>query len=173
MTQNTNQFDIKKEKPGYYNDGRGCITIETANKGKMKIYQDNCNLPNKEIEKVYSYLNDKLNLSEDTTALVIKSGEDFKMYPIRYDNGPVSISELPEGSNTDLTKALKQYDNIEITNEQALKMFENETMEAIPSQAERLIIPAFGFAGGKETKREEWGADGPFMEDVKIGRAHV
>ena len=54
-----------------------------------------------------------------------------------------------------------------ITNEQAQKLFDRPTMEAEPTGARRLIIPAYGFAGGKDTKREEWGADGPFMEDVK------
>lgn len=54
-----------------------------------------------------------------------------------------------------------------ITNEQAAKMFEHPTIEAIPSDMKRIIIPAYGFAGAKEAKRQEWGADGPFMEDVK------
>ena len=54
-----------------------------------------------------------------------------------------------------------------ITNEQAAKMFEQPTIEAIPTDMKRIVIPAYGFAGGKDTKREEWGADGPFMEDVK------
>lgn len=121
MTENTDPFKIIKVKPGYYNDGRGYVTIETADKGNMKVYQDNCNLPNKEIEKVYSYLSDKLNLQEDTTALVVKDrrGDGFVMYPIRYDNGPISLNELPEGSNSDLSTALKKYDDIEIAKEQA------------------------------------------------------
>jgi len=54
-----------------------------------------------------------------------------------------------------------------ITNEDAAKMFEQPTVEAIPSDMKRIIIPAYGFAGAKDLKRQEWGADGPFMEDVK------
>lgn len=54
-----------------------------------------------------------------------------------------------------------------ITNQQADKMFEQPTIEAIPTDMKRIIIPAFGFAGAKPAQREEWGADGPFMEDVK------
>lgn len=54
-----------------------------------------------------------------------------------------------------------------ITNEEAMKLFEQPTTEAVPTSAKRLVIPAFGFAGGKDTQREEWGNDGPFMEDVK------
>lgn len=54
-----------------------------------------------------------------------------------------------------------------ITNEQAAKMFEEPTLEAIPTEMKRIIIPAYGFAGAKDAKRQEWGADGPFMEDVK------
>lgn len=54
-----------------------------------------------------------------------------------------------------------------ITNQQADKMFEQPTIEAIPTDMKRIIIPAYGFAGAKDAKREEWGADGPFMEDVK------
>lgn len=45
-------------------------------------------------------------------------------------------------------------------------MFNNAAKTAIPTGAERLIIPAYGFSGGIATQREEWGANGPFMEDV-------
>ena len=54
-----------------------------------------------------------------------------------------------------------------IDNETAAKMFEQPTMEAIPTDMKRIIIPAYGFAGARDAKRQEWGADGPFMEDVK------
>ena len=54
-----------------------------------------------------------------------------------------------------------------ITNDQAAKMFEGDVMEAIPSDMKRIVIPAFGFAGATPQKRQEWGADGPFMEDVQ------
>lgn len=54
-----------------------------------------------------------------------------------------------------------------IDNETAAKMFEQPTIEAVPTDMKRIIIPAFGFAGAKDAKRQEWGADGPFMEDVK------
>ncbi len=54
-----------------------------------------------------------------------------------------------------------------ITNEDAARLFEQPTIEAIPSDMKRIIIPAYGFAGAKDAKRQEWGADGPFMEDVK------
>ena len=54
-----------------------------------------------------------------------------------------------------------------ITNEQAAKMFESETMEAIPTEMKRIVIPAYGFVGATDQKRQEWGADGPFMENVK------
>lgn len=54
-----------------------------------------------------------------------------------------------------------------ITNEQAAKMFEGDVIEALPTDMKRIVIPAFGFAGATDQKRQEWGADGPFMEDVK------
>ena len=54
-----------------------------------------------------------------------------------------------------------------ITNEQAAKMFERPTIEAVPTDMKRLVIPAYGFAGADDAKRQEWGVDGPFMEDVK------
>lgn len=54
-----------------------------------------------------------------------------------------------------------------ITNDDAVKMLERSSIEAIPSDMKRIIIPAYGFAGAKDAKRQEWGADGPFMEDVK------
>ena len=33
-----------------------------------------------------------------------------------------------------------------ITNEQAAKMFEQPTIEAVPTDMKRIIIPAYGFA---------------------------
>ena len=54
-----------------------------------------------------------------------------------------------------------------ITNEQATEMFKGDVIEAIPTDMKRIVIPAFGFIGATPQKRQEWGADGPFMEDVK------
>lgn len=54
-----------------------------------------------------------------------------------------------------------------ITHDQAANMFVGDLIEAIPSDMKRIVIPAYGFAGATDQKRQEWGADGPFMEDVK------
>lgn len=54
-----------------------------------------------------------------------------------------------------------------ITYDEATKKFEGDTIEAIPTGMKRIVIPAFGFSGATPQKRQEWGADGPFMEDVK------
>lgn len=54
-----------------------------------------------------------------------------------------------------------------INYDEALKKFEGETMEILPSDLKRIVIPAYGFVGATDQKRQEWGADGPFMEDVK------
>lgn len=54
-----------------------------------------------------------------------------------------------------------------VTIEDAAKMFEGDVFEAIPTDMKRIVIPAYGFAGATDQKRKEWGADGPFMEDVK------
>lgn len=54
-----------------------------------------------------------------------------------------------------------------ISNEEAAKMLENSGMEALPTDMKRIVIPAYGFAGAVDAKRQEWGADGPYMEDVK------
>lgn len=59
-----------------------------------------------------------------------------------------------------------------ITIEQAAKIFEGETIEAEPTGMRRVIIPAYGFLGATPQKRQEWGADGPFMEDVKGIKFH-
>lgn len=54
-----------------------------------------------------------------------------------------------------------------LTREEAEKIFEEgKTAEAIPTDMKRIVIPAFGFVGGVETTRPEWGANGPFDEDV-------
>ena len=37
-----------------------------------------------------------------------------------------------------------------ITNEQAAKMFEQPTIEAVPTDMKRIIIPAYGFAGARD-----------------------
>ncbi len=60
-----------------------------------------------------------------------------------------------------------------ITNEKAEKKFNsNDVMEAEPAGIRRVIIPAYGFAGATPQKRQEWGADGPFMEDVQGYKFH-
>ncbi|MCI7420507.1 MAG: hypothetical protein MSS98_02410 [Alphaproteobacteria bacterium] len=60
-----------------------------------------------------------------------------------------------------------------ITNEEAEKNFNsNDVMEAEPAGIRRVIMPAYGFAGASPQKRQEWGADGPFMEDVQGYKFH-
>ena len=54
-----------------------------------------------------------------------------------------------------------------ITIDEAAKRFEGDVIEAFPTAVKRIVIPAFGFAGATPQKRQEWGADGPFMEDVQ------
>lgn len=60
-----------------------------------------------------------------------------------------------------------------ITNADAEKKFtSNNVIEAEPTGIRRVIIPAYGFAGATPQKRQEWGADGPFMEDVQGYKFH-
>jgi hypothetical protein len=55
-----------------------------------------------------------------------------------------------------------------ISIEEAKKMFEKPTIEAIPTGEKRIVIPAYGFAGATDQKRLAWGADGSsHLEDVK------
>ncbi|MBQ9271475.1 MAG: hypothetical protein IJ218_04340 [Alphaproteobacteria bacterium] len=55
-----------------------------------------------------------------------------------------------------------------ITRDEAAKRLEGETIEFIPSDLKRIVIPAYGFVGATDQKRQEWGADGSsYMEDVK------
>lgn len=62
---------------------------------------------------------------------------------------------------------------IMITNADAEKKFiSNDVIEAEPTGIRRIIIPAYGFAGATPQKRQEWGADGPFMEDVQGYKFH-
>lgn len=62
---------------------------------------------------------------------------------------------------------------IMITNADAEKKFtSNNVIEAEPTGIRRVIIPAYGFAGATPQKRQEWGADGPFMEDVQGYKFH-
>ena len=60
-----------------------------------------------------------------------------------------------------------------ITNEEAEKKFNsNDVMEAEPAGIRRVIMPAYGFAGASPQKRQKWGADGPFMEDLQGYKFH-
>lgn len=60
-----------------------------------------------------------------------------------------------------------------ITNEEAeKKISSSDVIEAEPAGIRRVIIPAYGFAGATPQKRQEWGADGPFMEDVQGYKFH-
>lgn len=60
-----------------------------------------------------------------------------------------------------------------INREDAEKKFASkDVIEAEPTGIRRIIIPAYGFAGATPQKRQEWGADGPFMEDVQGYKFH-
>jgi hypothetical protein len=54
-----------------------------------------------------------------------------------------------------------------INHEEAMKMLENPTLEVVPTDKKRIIIPAFGYAGATPQLRDEWGADGPYKENVQ------
>ncbi|MFI3242175.1 MAG: hypothetical protein R3Y43_06375 [Alphaproteobacteria bacterium] len=45
-------------------------------------------------------------------------------------------------------------------------LFSNEAINIAPTNVKRLVICVAGFTGGRDLQREEWGNDGPFMEDV-------
>ncbi|OPZ76265.1 MAG: hypothetical protein BWY78_01424 [Alphaproteobacteria bacterium ADurb.Bin438] len=45
------------------------------------------------------------------------------------------------------------------------KAFET-AREAVPTDMKRIVVPAFGFSGGTQTTRPEWGPDGQFDEQV-------
>lgn len=55
----------------------------------------------------------------------------------------------------------------ELTPQSAEALFTKEnTIDAIPSDMKRIIIPVFGFNGAEKHMRGEWGANGPYEEEV-------
>ena len=52
--QSFEQYDIKIEKPGYYNDGDGYVLIKHPDRKDTKIMQKNCTLSDQQIVEAYA-----------------------------------------------------------------------------------------------------------------------
>lgn len=111
-----NQFKTLRERPGYYNDGEGTINIycETDESKNVKISQQNCVLNERQIVKLYEYLQQNPHIKY--TKVYKKDAhyegpdEDFSVY-FHDENykkvATVSLADLPDAENPELMQALE------------------------------------------------------------------
>ena len=109
------KYRIKKERPGYYNDGDGSVNIECIEdcSKNLKIVQQNCVINNQQIVNIYDYVQQNPGI---TSPRVTKSfskeceGEDneFSVHFFGKDGKKITINlaDLPKAKNVELMKSL-------------------------------------------------------------------
>lgn len=109
------KYRIRKEKPGYYNDGDGSVSIECLEdcSKNLKIVQQNCVINNQQIVNIYDYVQQNPGI---TSPRVTKSfskeyeGEDneFSVHFLGKDSKKITINlaDLPKAKNVELMKSL-------------------------------------------------------------------
>jgi len=109
------KYRIRKERPGYYNDGDGSVSIECLEdcSKNLKIVQQNCVINNQQIVNIYDYVQQNPGI---TSPRVTKSsskeyeGEDneFSVHFFGKDGKKITINlaDLPKAKNVELMKSL-------------------------------------------------------------------
>lgn len=111
-------YRIKKQKPEFYNDGEGfvdikCLEDKTKN---LCILQSNCVLSNRQIVKIYEYLQKNPHPDIQLIRVVSKKfgsyreGPDSELsinfHPKKGKTVTVHMADLPDARNPALMKAL-------------------------------------------------------------------
>lgn len=109
------KYRIRKEKPGYYNDGDGSVSIECLEdcSKNLKIVQQNCVINNQQIVNIYDYVQQNPGI---TSPRITKSfskeceGEDneFSVHFFGKDGKKftINLADLPKAKNVELMKSL-------------------------------------------------------------------
>ena len=114
----TYTYQIKKQKPGFFNDGDGFVDIECLeDKTKnLHILQYNCLISNRQVIKLYEYMQKNPNPDIRLIRVVSKKLASYRESPdselrINFYTGKakpitVNMSDLPAARNVELMKAL-------------------------------------------------------------------
>ena len=117
-TSGTYTYQIKKQKPGFFNDGDGFVDIECLeDKTKnLHILQYNCLISNRQVIKLYEYMQKNPNPDIRLIRVVSKKLASYRESPdseLRINlytkkGKPITInmSDLPAARNVELMKAL-------------------------------------------------------------------
>ena len=109
------KYQIKREKPGYYNDGDGSINIKCLEDSSkdLRIIQRNCVINNQQIVKIYDYVQQHPDL---TSPIVTKSSSaeyegadnEFSVYFFSKDGKTITVglADIPNTKNVELMKSL-------------------------------------------------------------------
>ncbi len=109
------KYQIKKERPGRYNDGRGSVSIEcfSDDSNNVLITQSNCVINNQQIVKIYEYLQQHPDI--ESTCVTKNSSENYEgadnEFNIHFSykdgkNVTVNMTDLPKAKNPELMKSL-------------------------------------------------------------------
>ena len=110
------KYRIRKEKPGYYNDGEGFVNIECLedHTKDLKIMQSNCVINNQQIIKIYEYVQQHPDMS---SPCVTKSScskyegadNEFIVHFLRKGGRrsvTINLADIPSAKNVELMKSL-------------------------------------------------------------------
>ncbi|MBR3676624.1 MAG: hypothetical protein IKN71_05785 [Alphaproteobacteria bacterium] len=162
-----NKFKVIRERPGYYNDGDGSVQVicEADESKNVKITQNNCFLNEKQIVKLYDYLQKNSNIK---STYVHKNGSGYEGpdadFSVSFSdkNGhkaSVSLAELPNAENPELMAAM----GVEI----------GEQKTADKPQKKFVVLEASGYqTDGDHILLIRDTENGEITKDVRINKGH-
>lgn len=167
-----NKFKVIREKPGYYNDGDGSVRVicEEDEAKNAKITQSNCFLDEKQIVKLYDYLQKNPNI-KSTYVYKDSSGYEGPDADFRvsfYDDAgnktvALSLAELPNAENPELMAAM----GVEIGEQKT------EAEDKIATQKEMVVKQFSGYqTDGDHILVIRDVENGRTTRDVRINQGH-
>lgn len=171
------KFETRTERPGYFNDGNGFVSItnkddETKN---VRIIQNNCVLNQEQIIKLYEFFKD--NDQKDSVRVYKKQngeyeGSDEEFIVSYYNEGKkseIALSDIPVAENAALLKALEK------EKAEKVKKLEKSKAEELKKQKEREYNPVASKNTGKnfsKKAKQEFGTSVEFLggnNEYRIG----
>ena len=164
-----NKFKVIRERPGYYNDGDGSVRVicEADESKNVKITQNNCFLNEKQIVKLYDYLQKNSNIK---STYVHKNGSGYEGpdadFSVSFSDkdghkASVSLAELPNAENPELLAAM------------GVEIGEQKTIAEDKPQKKFVVLEASGYqTDGDHILLIRDTENGEITKDVKINKGH-
>ena len=163
------KFKVIRERPGYYNDGDGSVRVicEADESKNVKITQNNCFLDEKQIVKLYDYLQKNPQIK---STYVHKSGSGYEgpdadfsvsFYDKDGHKASVSLAELPNAENPELMAAM------------GVEIGEQKTAAEDKPRKKFVVLEASGYqTDGDHILLIRDIENGEITKDVRINKGH-